>query len=155
MLIPKRNTKPRATDYIDSKEYTDWIPGYFSKALENDICGKARIAISGLPAALQEMSVDIKIRPGASFVCGGVLEVFTLIKRKHGDFEVVWTLEFPGSFGNQGAGGNDPVPSEFFRNSDLTGFAQYMAGKYESLQCTADEILQNGEIRKLFELCVR
>lgn len=155
MLVPQGNINPRAVEYVESGKYTDWIPGYFSKTLKDDICGTKRIEISDLPAVLRDMTVSIGIREGGSSVCGGVLEVFRLCKRKHGNVEVVWTLEFPGSFGNQGAGGSDPVPSKFFRNCDLPGFAEYMAGKYRALECTADEILRNGEIRHLFELCSR
>ena len=153
MLIPQGIANPRAADYAGHAGYTDWIPGYFSKALEDDARGKKRIAIPELPEKLRDMSLNINIRQPASSVCGGVLEVFCLNKRKYDGFQVVWTLEFPGSFGNQGAGGNDPVPPEFFQNRDLHGFAQYMAEKYRSLECTADEILRNREIRKLFEPC--
>lgn len=145
LMLSEEISEPKAADYLEHDGYSGWIPGFFSEDFAMDIHANKRLEPVNLPEVLRDMSFEIGMRKP-----DGEPERFELSKRRYGEIHVSWSVGFIGN--RNGAGGSDPVPSEFFRNHDLPAFAAWIAKKYEGF-VSSDEIFKNEEIWTLFELC--
>lgn len=156
LILPRGLARPQAENYIDSADYSAWISGkWFSEAFELDIYGKKCLEAIRLPQGLYGMRFEIVLKkPGCSAGGGCILERFVLHKEPYEKVKLSWSAGFGFQMGahNPGAGGTDDVPSEFFLNHDLSGFAAYISGKYKDF-ASYDDIWYNGEVQTLFDLC--
>lgn len=144
---------PEASAYVDDDGYSSWIPNrWFSEAFEMDMYGQKYLETIKLPQSLHSMSFDIVLKKaGCSLPDGGLLECFHLHKKRYGEIKVSWSVGFGYAMGahNPGASGDDIVPSEFFFNHDLHGFAAYLSDTYKGV-ITYDEVYYNAEVKALF-----